>query len=41
MKKRHKINPKKSKRLFTRTADGTHRFNLQGPKFVMRGGIRM
>jgi hypothetical protein len=41
MKQRKRIPNKKSKRLFTRTADATHRFNLQGPRFLMRGGIRM
>jgi hypothetical protein len=39
MKKRFKIDRKKSKRQFSRTADSTHFFNLgQRP---MRGGIRL
>jgi hypothetical protein len=39
MLKRKAMNRNKSKKLFTRTADGTHRFNLQAAP--MRGGIRM
>lgn len=39
MKHRKKMNRGKSKRMFSKTADRTHRFNMQpGP---MRGGIRM
>lgn len=42
MLKRNRMPRQKSRKLFTRTADRTHRFNLQpmqqGP---MRGGIRM
>lgn len=39
MAKRYKMNKGKSKRLFTRTASGTHSKNLQGAP--MRGGIRL
>lgn len=41
MKNRKKMNLKKSKKIFTKTADGTHRFNLQNKSTQMRGGIRM
>lgn len=39
MMKRSRIPYKKSKRVFTRTADRTHKFNYQ--RRPMRGGIRM
>lgn len=39
MKHRHKVRGRKSKRLFSKTADRTHKFNVQSP--IMRGGIRM
>lgn len=38
MAKRQKISPKKSKKLFSKTAKGTHVKNTLKP---MRGGIRM
>jgi hypothetical protein len=41
MKNRKKMNSRKSKKLFTKTADGTHRFNLGTKTTQMRGGIRM
>lgn len=37
--KRHKMSPKKSKKLFTRTASKTHKKNFVSG--VMRGGIRL
>lgn len=40
MKKRARVPSKKSKKLFTNTADSTHKFNLQTQN-PMRGGIRM
>lgn len=40
--KRHKIAPRKSKKMFSRTAGHTHKKNVSGPrKMPMRGGIRM
>ena len=39
MKKRAKVDSKKSKQLFTRTASRTHQKNLAGNP--MRGGIRL
>lgn len=39
MRKRHKMNGKKSRRLFSKTADRTHKFNVSGRP--MRGGIRL
>lgn len=39
MAKRFKMNKGKSKRLFSRTASGTHPKNLRGAP--MRGGIRL
>lgn len=39
MMKRRKINRSKSRKMFSRGADRTHKFNLQAP--IMRGGIRM
>jgi len=41
MKNRKKVNYKKGKKEFSRTAGGTHRFNLQNKATQMRGGIRM
>ena len=41
MKGRRKMNSKKSRKLFRKTADKTHKFNLQRPALFMRGGIRM
>lgn len=38
-KSRKKIAPRKSKKLFSRTASKTHKKNT--PKTVMRGGIRL
>ena len=40
MKNRYKLNGKKSRKMFTRTADRTHSFNLVQVN-PMRGGIRM
>jgi hypothetical protein len=40
MKGRSKTNYKKAKKQFSRTADRTHKFNLQ-TRTQMRGGIRM
>lgn len=37
--RRHKMPARQSKRLFTRTADKTHKKNLMG--MPMRGGIRL
>lgn len=40
--KRHKMNASHSKKLFSRTADQTHKKNVQLPKRIpMRGGIRL
>lgn len=39
MQKRRKMRRSKSRRLFSRTADRTHRFNVQARP--MRGGIRL
>lgn len=39
MARRHKMQAKHSKRLFTRTAQKTHGKNMQGTP--MRGGIRL
>lgn len=40
--KRHKMAPRKSKKIFSKTADRTHAKNLPAPrKIPMRGGIRM
>lgn len=41
MKGRRKMNKRKSMKLFTKTADRTHKFNLQRRHMFMRGGIRM
>jgi hypothetical protein len=41
MKGRKKMNKRKSMKLFSKTADRTHKFNLQRPALFMRGGIRM
>lgn len=42
MAKRSKISPRKSKRMFSKTASKTHRKNMPMPRKVpMRGGIRM
>jgi hypothetical protein len=42
MKKRKRMNKKYSKKLFTRTADRTQKFNLQSQhRIAMRGGIRL
>lgn len=40
-KKRYKMNKKKSKKYFSKTADRTHKFNDNSSNFVMRGGIRL
>lgn len=40
--KRHKIGKGKSKRMFSKHADLTHKKNVQQPnRTVMRGGIRL
>lgn len=39
MRKRKKISPRKSKRLFSKTASKTHKKNI--PTSPMRGGIRL
>lgn len=40
--KRHKVPGGKSKRMFSRTADHTHRKNVPSPRRMpMRGGIRL
>ena len=39
MKKRSKVDSKKSKKMFTETASRTHRKNVAGNP--MRGGIRL
>lgn len=42
MAKRFKVPPRKSKKMFSKTADRTHRRNLPAPRKVpMRGGIRL
>lgn len=42
MAKRFKVAPKKSRRMFAKTADKTNSKNLPAPrKYPMRGGIRM
>jgi len=38
--KRHKIGSSKSKRMFSRTADATHKKNMPR-RLPMRGGIRL
>lgn len=38
--KRHKMNYSKSKRVFSGSADRTHRFNMPS-RAPMRGGIRL
>ena len=40
MKRRKKMSRRKSKRLFSRTASRTHRYNVSTPN-PMRGGIRL
>lgn len=40
MKKRFKLSPKRSKRLFTNKAVKTHKFNSNSTR-PMRGGIRL
>ena len=39
MKRRHKLSRHKSRKMFSKTASRTHKFNLSGNP--MRGGIRM
>lgn len=39
MKARRKVSRRKSRKMFTKTADKTHKYNLA--KAPMRGGIRM
>jgi len=39
--KRKKIPSKKSKKLFTKTAQGSHKKNSSGTSSAMRGGIRL
>jgi hypothetical protein len=39
--KRKKISKKKSKKLFSKTASGTHKKNGSGSSSAMRGGIRL
>lgn len=42
MAKRHKIGMHKSKKMFSRNADKTHRKNVPAPRRLpMRGGIRL
>lgn len=42
MAKRFKVAPRKSKRVFSKTASKTHKKNMPMPRKVpMRGGIRM
>lgn len=42
MAKRYRIPGGKSKRMFSRTADATHKKNMPAPRrFPMRGGIRL
>ena len=41
MKKRSKMTPKRSKKLFTRTAKRVHKKNAQGTSALMRGGNRL
>lgn len=41
MKKRHKMNGRGSRKMFSHHADKTHRFNLPPRGMPMRGGIRM
>lgn len=41
-RKRHKISKRKSRKLFSRTADRVHIKNsMDSGPFVMRGGIRL
>lgn len=40
MKKRSKINKRKSKKNFSKNANKTHKFNVNSPN-PMRGGIRL
>lgn len=39
MKKRMKMGKRKSRKVFAKTARGTHKKNLKRP--IMRGGIRL
>lgn len=40
--KRHRISRGKSKRMFSKAADRTHKINLPAPRRMpMRGGIRL
>lgn len=42
MQQRSRMGRRGSKRYFTRNADKIHRKNLnQGPRYAMRGGIRI
>lgn len=43
MKKGWKMNNRSSRKLFKKTADRTHKFNLQNrnSRLFMRGGIRL
>ena len=41
MRKRTKMSSKRSKKLFSKTANKTHKFNLQRRHMFMRGGIRL
>lgn len=38
---RHKMSRGQSRKVFSKFADRTHRFNLPTGKFVMRGGTRL
>lgn len=40
MKKRFKLSPRKSRKMFSRNASRTHRFNMPPKGIPMRGGIR-
>lgn len=40
MRKRYKLSRRSSRRYFTKGANLTHKSNLYGAKYMMRGGIR-
>ena len=42
MKKRYKMSRRKSRKMFSKGASRTHKFNTHNaPQYVMRGGIRL
>lgn len=41
MQKRYAMKKKTSKKIFRKTADTTHKFNIEGSSTVKRGGIRL